>query len=156
MLAEPHHLRACGLPNVYLLNGVETEDDAVEGTIVTIENMRGLYHALALHIIGKHGPMTGPEFRFLRKMMRLTQGELSERMSVTDQTIANYEKEKTAPGSASAHMRLLAIIDIMPQDSGSDMVKKVAEKAESVGVALTGLRMERIVEGWRETRKRAA
>jgi transcriptional regulator with XRE-family HTH domain len=35
--------------------------------------------------------MCGPEFRFLRKQMGLTQTELAELFDVSDQTIANYE-----------------------------------------------------------------
>ncbi|MGO8841602.1 MAG: helix-turn-helix domain-containing protein [Methyloceanibacter sp.] len=43
--------------------------------------------------------MRGVELRFLRKQLGMTQAALARKMRVSDQTIANYEKENTSiPG----------------------------------------------------------
>jgi DNA-binding transcriptional regulator YiaG len=94
-LAEPFHYTASGLHNIFLLNGVTIEDTSY-GPMVEIKNLNGLHHAIGLYIIEKPEPMTGAEFRFLRKQMELTQDELARVMKTTDQTVANYEKGKTA------------------------------------------------------------
>lgn len=81
MLAEPYQYSASGLHNIYLLNRVSVKNTSY-GPMVTIDNMNGLHHAIGFHIIEKPEPMTGAEFRFLRKQMELTQTELAEAMRV--------------------------------------------------------------------------
>jgi DNA-binding transcriptional regulator YiaG len=103
-LAEPYHYRASGLDDIYLLNGVVIEETPY-GPMVTIKNLNGLHHAIGLHIVEKAEPMTGAEFRFLRKQLGLTQAQLGKRLRVSDQTIANYEKGHTGLGPADPLMR---------------------------------------------------
>ena len=69
LLDKPYHLRAIGLPNVYLLNGVFIEHDADYGTLITIEDIPGLHHAVGLYVVTKSDELTGSEFGFLRKEM---------------------------------------------------------------------------------------
>ena len=76
-LAEPYHYVESGLDGVVLLNGVsETATDY--GPMVHIENINGLHRAIGLHIVEKEEPMSGPEFRFLRKQMGLSQADLAK------------------------------------------------------------------------------
>src|SRR5258708_22045040 len=126
-LAEPYQYSASGLNNVFLLNGV-TIENTTYGPMVNIENLNGLHHAIGLYIIEKSEPMTGPEFRFLRKQMELTQEELAAMMKTTDQTIANYEKGKTADlGPADPFMRLTYLLHIVPEATRADVLRQVAE-----------------------------
>lgn len=153
MLPKPHHLKSVGLPSVYLLNGVTIEHDADYGDLVTVENMQGLYRAIGLNIIAKASEMTGTEFRFLRKQMALTQRDLAERMSVSDQTIANYEKGKTAPAQAIAHMRLLFLVDVLPPESSARLIKQLSQMMKEHGFELPDVPLHKISEGWQQPRE---
>ena len=123
---EPYHLKGVGLPNIYLLNGVTLEDHPDYGTLVSIENVEGLYRAIGLHIVENEPPMTGPELRFLRKQMELTQGQLGAMLSVTDQTIANYEKGNTCVGPADLAVRFLYLLHVLPPESRTALLKPMA------------------------------
>lgn len=132
LLAKPYHLSDIGLPNVYLLNGVDIEQDPDYGKLVTIADIHNLHHAIGLHIVTKPDRMSGDELRFLRKQMELTQAALASRLRVDVQTIANYEKGTTAKvGAAEVAMRLLFTLHIMPSDARADFIKRLIEVAES-------------------------
>jgi len=58
-----------------------------------------LHRTISLGIVEKAEPMRGVELSFLRKQLGMTQAALARKMRVSDQTIANYEKENTSiPG----------------------------------------------------------
>ena len=97
------------------------------GPMVHIENINGLHHAIGLHIVEKTEPMTGAEFRFLRKQMQFSQAELGRIMNVTDQTVANYEKGKTAIGPAETLIRTLYLLDILPEETRVKMIKRLID-----------------------------
>jgi hypothetical protein len=71
--------------------------------------------------------MTSAEFRFLRKQMGLTQKELGERLGVEDQTIANYEKEKTIPLNSDKHMRLVFLLWMAPPSARAEILQGFAD-----------------------------
>jgi putative transcriptional regulator len=124
LLEKPYHLSDIGLPNVYLLNGVEIEDDPDYGKLVTITDIHGLHHAIGFRIITKLEPMTGDEMRFLRKQMSLTQEALASRLSVGVQTVANYEKGKTANlGPADPMMRMLYALHVLPREEHAELYR---------------------------------
>jgi putative transcriptional regulator len=153
MLAEPYQYSASGLDNIYLLNGVTVENTGY-GPMVTIDNMNGLHHAIGLHIIENPEPMTGAEFRFLRKQMELTQAELAEAMRVSDQTVANYEKGKTTElGPADPYMRLAYLLHVIPEETRAEVLKGMAERLGDV--RLPDLPRRKIVQKWRETKAAA-
>jgi transcriptional regulator with XRE-family HTH domain len=147
-LAKPYHLKGVGLPYVYLLNGVTLEDDPEYGELITIENVQGLYRAIGLHIIGKEAPMTGDEFRFLRKEMEFTQVQLADRLLVDQQTVANYEKGKTAHGAADAALRLDYLMHITPPKLLGPLVKAIREALPRAQMPETSRRQ--IVGKWQE------
>jgi DNA-binding transcriptional regulator YiaG len=125
-LAKPYHLTGIGLPNVYLLNGVEIEDDPDYGQLVTIADIHNLHHAIGFHIATKSEPMTGDEFRFLRKQMQMTQVALASRLRLDVQTVANYEKGKTKNkniGPADPAMRMIFALHIIPAEVHADFIK---------------------------------
>jgi len=156
MLAEPYHYSASGLDNIYLLNGVSVENTGY-GPMVTINNMNGLHHAIGLHIIEKPEPMTGAEFRFLRKQMELTQEELAGIMRTSDQTIANYEKGKTLElGPADPYMRWTYLLHVIPEETRAEVLKSMAERlGGSEKGKLPDLPRRKIVQKWRETKDAA-
>ena len=127
-LPEPFHYTLCGLPNVYLLNGVAFHEDDGYGPSYEIRDIDGLHDAIAAHIVERTGAMlTGPELRFLRKRMRKTQSELARLLRVTEQTVANYEKGVTAiAGPADFAVRVLYLLHVLPPDAGRAMIDELA------------------------------
>jgi DNA-binding transcriptional regulator YiaG len=123
-LAEPYHLRCVGLPNVYLLSGVTFKDDPDYGPLVSFSDPANLHHAIGLHIATKPDAMTGDELRFLRKQMDMTQDALAQRLRVNVQTVANYEKGKTAKiGPSEQIVRVLYALHVLPHDMPADHLR---------------------------------
>jgi transcriptional regulator with XRE-family HTH domain len=156
MLAKPYHYLASGLDNIFLLNGV-TEKETDYGPMVHIENINGLHRAIGLHIVEKSEAMKGPEFRFLRKQMGLSQVELANHLGVTDQTIANYEKGKTGLGPADPFMRTRYLMHILPEQTRLEVIKEMTEAPVlKERKKLPDLPRRKIVEQWCEEPQMAA
>lgn len=85
--------RGCGLPNIYLSNGY-TEIGTPYGKSVSIDDVEGLHRAIGMEIVNKEPTLSGPEFRFLRKELQLSQDKLGGLLGRNSQTIALWEKEK--------------------------------------------------------------
>jgi DNA-binding transcriptional regulator YiaG len=154
-LAEPYHYVESGLDNIYLLNGVsETATDY--GPMVHIDNINGLHRAIGLHIVEKEEPMSGPEFRFLRKQMGLSQAELAKDLGVSDQTVANYEKENTRLGPADALMRACYLLAVLPAETRVEAVRSVLRPAPLMPKRLPDVPRRRLVERWAERGLQAA
>jgi DNA-binding transcriptional regulator YiaG len=127
-LPEPYHFTASGLPNIYLLNGVRIEPDADYGELVSIDHLPDLIMAIAFALVRKPDRLTGPEMRFLRKRIGLTQAELAKELWVTEQTVANYEKGKTEPGPADRALRFLLLAHVADDDAAAGELRLEAEK----------------------------
>lgn len=128
-LAEPFHYKGSGLPNVYLHSGVTIKDDPEHGRLVKIDKLPQLFYAIAFKLVLKNASLTGAEFRFLRKRMEMTQAELGKELSVSDQTVANYEKEKTAMGPADPAIRMFYLAHVADDD---DLVQELRFAAEEL------------------------
>lgn len=149
--SEPYHLKGVRLPNVYLLNGFEIENDPEYGELVTIHEINGLHRAIGLSIIGDPSPLSGGEFRFLRKQLLLTQPELAHAMGVDEQTIANYEKGKTHKlGPADALIRYMYVVHILPEETRLKLFRQIAEELEKrdTQTQLPEVPRRKIAHGW--------
>jgi putative transcriptional regulator len=150
LLAKPFHYSASGLDNIYLLNGV-TESETSYGKMVHIDNINGLHHAIGLHIIEKENRMAGAEFRFLRKQMDLSQAALAQGLNVTDQTIANYEKEKSALGPAEAYIKMRYLLFVLPKQTRLEIIKSMmAVSAQKAQKRLPDVPRRKLVQHWVE------
>jgi len=127
LASEPYHYRACGLDNVYLLNGF-TYEQTDYGPAVSIHNVDDLHRTIGLQLVTDRKPLNGRELRFLRKEMNSSQDELARRLKVDVQTVARYEKGQTAiPGSVDAIVRILYAIDLLPEDRKLEVVEDVID-----------------------------
>ena len=117
---EPLHYTACGLDNVYLLNGFKVE--TIDGEdYVTIEDLDGLWKAIGLHLVTTRKVLAPKEIRFLRHHLNLTQAELASQMRVTDQTVARWEKGTCElPGPADMMLRALFFGSKATQREGAE------------------------------------
>jgi DNA-binding transcriptional regulator YiaG len=95
-----------GLDGIYLKNGYTVVETSY-GQGVRIENVDGLHRAIAAEILRQKTPMTGHQFRFLRKEQDLIQEEAAAIFRVDVQTIANWEKRgsQEIPGPPDIGMR---------------------------------------------------
>lgn len=95
-----------GLDGIFLKNGY-TIVDSPFGDGVAIEDLEGLHRAIAAEILRQKTPMTGHQFRFLRKEQDLVQAELAAMLRVDTQTIARWEKLgcDAVPGPSDFAMR---------------------------------------------------
>jgi transcriptional regulator with XRE-family HTH domain len=142
-----------GLPPIYLLNGFTLKGDPDYGQLVEIHDKEGLHRAIALHILEGEG-MTGPEFRFLRKMMGRTQAELARRFKVTEQTVANYEKGVTSiPGGTEEYMRVIGLLAVLPDDAKASVISALTEKVEAQRKTRRGVPkvVRKKISRWHET-----
>lgn len=105
---SPYHYTECGLDNV-LIEGVRVTIDDDGDAVVTIRNVNGLHKAIAQAIISRHGLMNGPELRFLRTEMGLTQAELAKHIHREALGVGRWERgEIVIDSNAETVIRLLA------------------------------------------------
>jgi len=103
------HYADGGLKNVWLQNGFEIRKTSY-GEGVAIHDVDGLTQAICSALISKSGPLTGPEFRYIRNGgMLLSQSGLAGLMGVDAQTLARWEKHGCLPKWADKMIRLLFI-----------------------------------------------
>ncbi|MBW1248996.1 transcriptional regulator [Pseudomonas tolaasii] len=95
-----------GLDGIFLKNGYTIVQTSY-GPGVRIDDVDGLHRAIARDIIRQRTPMTGHQFRFLRKEQDLIQEEAAAIFRVDVQTIANWEKRgaEEIPGPPDVAMR---------------------------------------------------
>jgi len=102
-----HQYSGCGLEGIFLKNGYAIVQTPY-GDAVQIEGVEQLHDAIAADIVSQPSPMSGHQFRFLRKEQELTQAEYAAMIRVDVQTVANWEKrgKQDVPGPADFAMRL--------------------------------------------------
>jgi DNA-binding transcriptional regulator YiaG len=128
-LPTPYHFKGSGLPNVYLRNGVTVEADPEHGQLATIDHLPDLFMAIAFALVSKPDPLTGPEMRFLRKRMDMTQTALGKELWVSEQTVANYEKGKTEDGPADRALRFVFLAHVVDDE---DLARELRLEAEDL------------------------
>jgi putative transcriptional regulator len=101
-----HHYLECGLPNVYLLNGYR-EIDTPHGAGISIAGVEELHTTIANSLVEEKPSLTGPEVRFIRKLLELTQSQLAEMLGVEDQLVRRWEKLDQVPKQADHGVRLV-------------------------------------------------
>jgi DNA-binding transcriptional regulator YiaG len=116
-----------GLDGIYLCNGFTRLE--MDGEWFThIENIEGLHNAIALHLVAREVPLASKEIRFIRNTMDKTQSEIANAMSVDEQTVARWEKGKSAmPGPADKMLRILFLASIVGPELLLEYIREVQE-----------------------------
>ncbi|MCC0808945.1 helix-turn-helix domain-containing protein [Methylobacterium sp. W2] len=114
-----YRYKESGLDNVYIEGVNLVEDDAGE-ECVTIPNINGLHMAIAHGIVDKRSAITGPELRFLRTEMGLTQAQLAAMVHREPLAVSRWERnEIEIDSNAEAIIRLAAIDALkLPREAG--------------------------------------
>ncbi len=99
-----YHYRECGLSNVWLANGYEWVPTSL-GKAFRVRSADELEKVIERAVVAKPGPLTGQEFRYLRKSLDLSQRDLAQMLGNNEQTIALWEKRRGPPVWADRLMR---------------------------------------------------
>ena len=124
-----YHYTECGLSNVWIWC-YQAVDDAGEKVMI-IPRIGSLHKLIANEIVLSNGSLTGPELKFLRTEMGLTQTELGELVDRTRLTISRWERGKSAPdGAAETLIRILASskLELGMVDPGEIISKRTPTK----------------------------
>lgn len=138
---EAYHYKECGLDNVLIKGMVPCKDD--EGDeVFAIPNVLGLHKVIAETIVSREAGMTGPELRFIRTEMGMTQAELAKVVHHEAQSIGRWERNEFAiDQTAEALIRLLAIEKLALQLGGetvSELSERCVPSAASKQIVIDG------------------
>ena len=130
-----HQYTECGLPNVWI-EGLHIENDAGEETI-RIPNIRTLHNLISKEIVTSPDTLTGPELRYLRTEMGLTQTQLGELVHRERLTVSRWERgEGTPDGATEAYIRLLVShklgLDVVDPEEVSGWCRLIAENKKPI------------------------
>ena len=130
---QPLQYLACGLDDVYLVNGFTiTESEGEE--VLSVENIDDLHEAIAIKLITSSAKLKPAEFRFLRNNMDLTQGELGERLGVDVQMVGRYERDEHGiPPPVDQLLRFHYVLHLLPKDAREELLAEVEEAAKEHG-----------------------
>jgi putative transcriptional regulator len=96
-----------GLKNIWLRNGYR-EHETSFGKAITIDHMDRLLRVIAAHVVAKRNGLTGPEVRFLRQELDISQLELAGLVGVQGQTVSLWERTRQKiPKAPDAILRAL-------------------------------------------------
>jgi DNA-binding transcriptional regulator YiaG len=126
---QPYQYRACGLDNIYLLNGFTIAHfDGEEA--VAVQDVDGLHRAIGRHIVMHRKGLAPKEVRFLRKTLDLTQAELAQRMGYDSQSVARWEKGTcNMPGAAEKLLRAHFLAHNLANDDELPLLRKLLMSA---------------------------
>lgn len=141
-----YHYVDCGLPNVHLVNGYH-EKDTPFGPAVAIDNLEGLHKAIGQRIVASSNPLTGPEVRFLRKELNMTQKDLAVLLGVNEQSVANWEKLGSIQPPEDRLLRALYAEHVSGNAKVRELVDLLAQQSK-IRAALSRLEFEETEQGW--------
>jgi DNA-binding transcriptional regulator YiaG len=125
--AAPYHYTACGLDDVYLLNGF-TVHETEYGRGISVKDVDDLHQEIGLHLVMHRKALSPGEFRFLRKQLNLTQDELATCLGVDGQTVARYEKGATGiPSPSDRLLRFVFVLSLMPEGERAKLLTDIME-----------------------------
>jgi len=146
-LKKPLHYTACGLDDVYLLNGYEIhKTDYGQG--ISVKHADDLHLEIGLALVKSKKGLTGKELRYLRKQMDITQSELGRLVGMSAQQVARWEKGiSEIPGPAD---RLLRMLFAEYADKGDVEVRELLEFLDTLDdIGSPQHLFETTDDGWR-------
>lgn len=124
-----YRYRESGLDNVMLHGGVtETRCKSCRSRYYAIRKEPQLLQVIAMSLLMKPGPLTGPEMRYLRHACDLTQAELASQLRVRRPTVAERERATTSKVRPDAEcllrMRLLrAFVELLDDPTNNHLAR---------------------------------
>src|SRR5262245_10544638 len=112
-----------GLRNIWLMNGYAVKRTPY-GETVSIRDLEGLHRYIG-SVIAKQVRLCGPELRFLRREMGMSQRELAEFVGTSEQNVSLWERRGRVPQAADRIVKL-AYLEMIQKD-GSIRIKETIE-----------------------------
>jgi putative transcriptional regulator len=141
-----YHYRECGLRNVWLKNGYAVKDTPY-GKGVAIQDMEGL-HRLIGTLIAQRPKLTGPELRFLRKEMGMSQKVLAAFIGTSEQNVSLWERRGRIPQAADRIIKL-AYLETISKDGNVKIKETIVRLNEMDATAFEKLQLEKAKE-WKK------
>ncbi len=140
-----YHYTECGLKNVYLMNGFKVQDTPY-GEGVSIKDVPGLHKTIADNLVDNKRHLTGPEFRFIRKKLELSQKQVAEILGFDTQTVASWEKRARVVKWAD---RLIRVLYRECRDGDAELIRAIDRLNELERASHNGeLRLKSTSKGW--------
>ncbi len=108
--SRPFHYTLSGLPDVYLVDVKVYRCEHCNRESAAIPRIEELNRSIAAHLAEKHGKLTGPEVRFIRKQAGLSAKEAAAFLALTPARLSRVENEREQPlgGPSEQLVRVLA------------------------------------------------
>lgn len=126
-----HRINGTGLSNVFLKNGYLLEGEG-SGQTVSYADLDGLYEAIAFSIARRSAPLTGPELKFLRRRLGMSQEQVGAMVDKTNQAVAKWEKGTATIPTADSHMMRLAWLTKYARREIARSVDRMVQAREGV------------------------
>ncbi len=157
--AEPYQYKACGLDNIFLLNGYDVEYHDGERHVF-VRDMDELHKAIGRHIVLKRKGLTGQEVRFLRNTLDLTQSELADQLGNNAQSIARWEKgQSEIPGDAEKLLRVIFFAKLATDEELKalrEFINNTLEELDEIDESVTSPARFILNDHWKESVCQAA
>jgi len=99
-----YHYKESGLRNIWLVNGYVQKRTSY-GEAVSIRDVDGLHKCIG-SVIAEQPNLSGPELRFLRKELGMSQRELAAFVGTSEQNISLWERRGRVPRAADRIVKL--------------------------------------------------
>jgi DNA-binding transcriptional regulator YiaG len=99
-----YHYTESGLRNIWLVNGYLVKRTSY-GKAVSIRDLEGLHRYIG-SVVARQPGLSGPELRFLRKEMGMSQRALAEFVGTSEQNISLWERRGRVPQAADRIIKL--------------------------------------------------
>ena len=120
---DPHHYVECGLPNIWLENGFKRQETPY-GTGVAIQNLAGLHRCIATALCDKPEPLSGAEFRFLRRELDYSETDLGSLLGRTARLLRNIEHRVEVEQPYDNLIRHVYLESIKPETTYAEEVTR--------------------------------
>lgn len=135
-MENAYHYTDSGLDNIWLVSGFECRETPY-GPATSIHEIDDLHRAIGESIV-RSGNMTGPEFRFLRVELDLSQRALAALLKAREQQIHRWENGKAEiPGTAQIAIAAYYLESLDPDSR----VKELMDRLAAVDADLTAMQM---------------
>lgn len=142
------HYTSCGLDYIWLRNGY-TAIPTNYGEATSVHDIEGLHRAIGLYLINNVPRLSGPEIRFLRKELDLSQTDLANFLNVSESTIRAWENDRSKiSGPAEILLRALYQEKTNENKAINDLLKRISQLNKSVH--LQKIFLEETDSGWKQ------